>query len=257
MGGLEVNRAAEPDGTSRTREGLVRACDLVKLFRLKSEARKLLRPEMTPQEYFECLMLHNHLAEARRLLAHALPPMRSIWWATLCLHHSLRFMSFATEQEESAFAAVLDWLRRPMEPERRAAEQAGWRAKPSTAAGILALSVYLSSGSMSRPGLPVVRPAAHLCGRLAGVVVYLASVRYDPAQYRHHLRQYLQIGVDVARGVNPPPVSAVFESPIEVPAAMVRGGSATLPEPWSELFRMGVVALDGVSAFEPLEEANG
>jgi hypothetical protein len=181
------------------------AADVCRLFKLKPPAAKMLTPNLTPQQFFGQLVEAGHLADARRLLAHSLPPRRAVWWASLCLHHSAGRKPLPTPAEEVAFAAAGRWIVEPTEANRRTAEKTGWAAKPTTAAGILAMAAFLSGGSMSRPGLPPVHPEAHICGRLCGVVVYLASVRFDPARYKQHLRQYLAVGLDVARGHLLPP----------------------------------------------------
>lgn len=187
------------------------AADVCRLFKLKPPAAALLTPTASPKEFFETLLAAGHLADARRVLAHTLPPRRAVWWAALCLQDSITHKPLPTAEEAAAFEAAGRWLVAPSEWTRRAAEKAGWAAKPTTAAGILALAAFLSGGSMSRPGLPPVLPQAHLCGRLCGVVVYLASVRFDPARYKQHLRNYLAIGTEVARGVLLPPAPDIVD----------------------------------------------
>lgn len=195
------------------------AADLCRLFKLKPQAAALLRPDHTPQQFFDLLSEAGHLADARRLLAHALPPQRAVWWAALCLQHSSARKPLATEAERAAFDAATRWCLAPSETLRRAAGSAGWAAKATTAAGNLAMAAFLAGGSMSRLGLPAVLPEPHLCGRLCGVVVYLASVRFDPAWYKAHLRQYLAVGREVARGRLLTPVPDPIPADAPVPAA--------------------------------------
>lgn len=181
------------------------AAAVARLFRLSAPARPFVAPGTTTRAAFDALVAAGHLADARRLLAHALPPRRAVWWATLCLRHAAAKSPFETPEEDLAFDAVGRWVLAPSESTRRGAEAAGWAASPTTAAGILAMACFLSGGSISRPGLPGVFAAPHLAGRLSGVVVYLSSVRFDPANYLYHLRQYLVIGQQVAAGANLPP----------------------------------------------------
>ncbi len=201
------------------------AADTCRLFKLTPPAAALLRPDHTPAGFFDRLVADGHLADARRLLAHALPPQRAVWWAALCLHHSRGRKPFATPAEDAAFDAAARWCAAPSDAARRAAGDAGWAAKPTTAAGTLAMAAFLSGGSMSLPGLPAVLPKPHLCGRLAGVAVYLASVRFDPAHYKRHLRDYLAIGRDVARGLLLTPVP----DPVPVDAPTPADAAATAP----------------------------
>ncbi|WP_439630189.1 DUF6931 family protein [Gemmata sp.] len=181
------------------------AADVCRLFVPTPPARALLAPGLAARDYFAALVAAGHLADARRVLAHSLPPRRAVWWAALCLHHAAGEVPFETPEEAGAFDAATRWVVAPSEATRRAAEAAAWLAQPTTAAGVLAMACFLSGGSVSRPGLPPVFAAPHLSGRLCGAVVYLASVRFDPAKYLRHLRDYLAIGQDVAAGRNLPP----------------------------------------------------
>lgn len=221
-----------------------KAVDVCRLFKLRPEARELLTADLTPKAYFEALLAADHLADARRLLAHTLRPESAVWWAILCLEHSRKEKGFDNDHEQAAFDAVGHWLVGPSETNRRAAESAGWKARPTTAAGILALAAFLSGGSISRPGLPTVLPARHVCGRLCGVVVYLASVRFDPGRYKQYLRQYLAIGADVAAGVNPPPVRLPDHPPAEPASKYVALGMDQLPAEFRALFGSGPTALE-------------
>ncbi|MFO0850716.1 MAG: hypothetical protein U0871_19490 [Gemmataceae bacterium] len=186
------------------------AAAVCRLFALKPPAAALLRPDHTPQAFFDELVAAGHLADARRLLAHALSAHRAVWWAALCLNHSERQKPFDSDAERSALAAAVGWCLAPSEPARRGCAAAARAAGQTTPAGVLATAAFVSSGSLSKPGLPAVVAEPHVCGRLCGVAVYLASVRYDPARYKAHLREYLAIGREVARGTlltpNPDPV---------------------------------------------------
>lgn len=223
------------------------AIEVCRLFKLTAAARDHLTADLSPRAYFDRLVAAGHLADARRLLAHSIRPETAVWWATLCLRHSAGQKPFAGPAEEWAFETVGRWTVGPSEAARRAAEKAGWAAKPSTAAGILAMAVFLSGGTISRPNLPAVLPAPHLCGRLCGVVVYLASVRYEPAEYKHHLRQYLQIGREVARGENPPPALLPAVVTAEPSPRTVAIDWNTVPEEYRSMFRTGPVALEGTA----------
>lgn len=222
--------------------------DICGLFALSPPARLLLEAGMSPRQFFQRLVESNCLADARRLLAHTLRPEAAIWWATLCLEQSRSTRSFPESTEEEAFAAVGRWLVAPSETTRRMAETAAVRVGPTQAAGILASAVFLSGGSISRPGLPGVYPARHLCGRLCGVVVYLASVRCHPAQYKHLLRQYLQLGLEVACGENPPPVF-LPEIPLAEPRERTPAiGMNEFPPAVRTLLETGLISREGLNA---------
>lgn len=192
------------------------AADVCRLFSLKPPALEMLRPGISPGQFFDELVEAGHLADARRVLAYSIAPRRAVWWAALCLHHSTAHKPLVNSSESAAYAAAVKWVIAPTEENRRAAAAAGWAAKPTSAGGQLALAAFLSGGSMSLPGLPTVEPEPYICGKLCGVVVYLASVRFDPANYKNHLREYLAIGRDLATGRLNPPAVATVETPVDV-----------------------------------------
>ncbi|HEY8506468.1 MAG TPA: hypothetical protein VIL46_17935 [Gemmataceae bacterium] len=211
--------------TLQSRPVRTTAAEVCRLFKLSPLGATLLKPEHAAPEFFDLLVEAGLYADARRLLAHALPPRRAVWWAGLCLTDSARQKPLAEAAERDALDAAVRWAAQPCEATRRAAEKAGWAARPTTAAGNLAMAAFLSGGSISRPGLPAVLPKPHLCGRLCGVAVYLASVRFDPARYKDHLRDYLAVGREVAQGKNLPPDLPPLPDPDPVPAP----GTAAFP----------------------------
>lgn len=223
------------------------ARDICELFALHPAARVLLEDDLSSQAFFDRLVEAGYLADARRFLAYSLRSEAAIWWATLCLEESRTRKSFEHPEAADAFQAVGQWLASPAESTRRVAETAARRAGTTHVTGILASAVFLSGGSLSRPGLPGVYPAKHLCGRLCGVVVYLASVRTDPARYRDRLRQYLQLGREVARGENPPPVvrpDIVWVEPRQR-AATTPITIPELPSAVRALFESGLISREG------------
>jgi hypothetical protein len=211
----------DPQAESVTARNRPSAAAICRLFKPTPAARSMLSPGITTPDLFDQLVGLGLYADARRLMAHALPPRRAVWWATLSLRDSLEHVPFDSPAEDDAFAAAVRWAMEPSEAARRAAAKAGWAARPHTAAGQLALAVFLTGGSLSLPGLPGVYAAPHLCGRLCSVVVYLASVRFDPARYKSHLRTYLDVGLEVARGLNLPPGGPTDEPAPSEPTAPV------------------------------------
>lgn len=168
--------------------------------KLKPGARALLDEELSPQAYFERLRENDYLAEARRILAHALPHRRALWWACLCVQDA--YQSELPEPVARAVEVVAKFVHDPSETNRREAERVGRELPKSRLEGCLAMAAFLSRGNISRPHLPIVQAPPHVTGRLVGVCVYLASVIRSAAHYKHYLRQYLAMGADIARGEN-------------------------------------------------------
>src|SRR5438874_13023943 len=168
--------------------------------RLSPEAAQLLRSGLSPRAFFELLAERDLTSDALRFLAQAMPKRRAVWWGCLCAWHNRRPELEAAEA--AALRAAVCWVLEPTEERRRAAEQPGREAKFSTPAGCLAMAAFWSGGSMTRPELPVVRPPAHLTGRLVGGTVLLAAARHEPLRYRFRCREFLALGRAAAAGVN-------------------------------------------------------
>ena len=167
--------------------------------RLSAEARPLLTPDIAPREFFRTLMEHDCLADARRVLANALPKRRALWWGCLCAMDAFQHRA-PQPTAMAALEAVVQWVRQPDESRRRVTSTLGQQAGVNTMAGSLAMATFFSGGSVSPEGLPEVRPRPFVTGRLVGVAVYLASVTRDPRRYRDHLRNYLTLGRQIAAG---------------------------------------------------------
>jgi hypothetical protein len=162
--------------------------------------RSLLAAGLTTDEYFDLLLANRCYADARRVLAHALPKRQALWWGCLCAWDVYRPQP--PEAVNNVLQAVVRFVLEPTEDHRRATAARAQEIGPNTLAGCLAMAAFCSDGSLAPPGLPCVAPRPFLTGRLVGVAVYLASVLNDPARYKDHLRQYLAVGIEVSRGTN-------------------------------------------------------
>lgn len=169
--------------------------------RLSAEGQELLRAPLTTRQFFDLLMEHGCYADARRVLAHALPKRRALWWACACARDGY------PPVPPPAVAEVLDLVYRYAEggdeSSRRRAGAFGMQFGPNDLTNCLALAAFFSGDNISRPDLPVVSPAPFITGRFVEVVVYLAAVGKDPACYRDHLRRYLEHGFRIALGPDP------------------------------------------------------
>lgn len=168
--------------------------------KLKEAATRWLDDQVSPREFFDRLVRHDCLADARRVLAHAMPKRRALWWGCLCGLDACRDSMPPAVSE--VIDAVVRFVRQPNEENRRIMLPLGKRVGVNTLAGSLAMATFFSRGSVSRPGLPEVAPRPCVTGRLVGVAVYLASVTRDPKHYKARLRGYLAWGRDIACGKN-------------------------------------------------------
>src|SRR6266849_9173500 len=122
--------------------------------RLSRDAAQLLRPELTPQAFFEMLVEREKDTDALRFLAHCLPKRRAVWWGCLCLWRThgpepAVKSSPIAGPEAVALAAAARWVKQPWEENRLRAETPGREAGLKTAAGCLAMASFWSGGSMT------------------------------------------------------------------------------------------------------------
>lgn len=176
--------------------------DLCRFYQIKLKTgHDLLRPEMTPRAFFDALLEQKHLADARRILAHALPCRKALWWGCLCALDVYR-----TEPSPSVnvvLEAICRFVQCPRDDSRRQAFELRREVRSGSLEHCLATAVFFSGGSISRPDLPYVAPKPWVTGRLVSVAVYLAAVKRDPRRYKDYLRQYLSVGLEVMRAETP------------------------------------------------------
>jgi len=166
--------------------------------RLRPAAAALRGAHDHPRDFYRTLMRHDCLADARRILAHALPRRRALWWACLVAEDLVRHRT--VPGLHAVLEQVVRFVIQPNDAHRRGAGEAGRRFPMNSLPASLAMAAFFSDGSVSLPHLPPVLPRPFVTGRLVGVTVYLASVIRSAAQYKMHLRQYLEIGEQVAAG---------------------------------------------------------
>jgi len=178
------------------------ATDLCLLFKLPAGALALLDDSPAVGEALERFVAGGHLAEARRLLAHALEKREAVWWAYLSAREAIRHREVAPAHL-AALDAALAWIREPGDGRRARCREAIAPCGTTSMAGILCFAIWLSGGSVSPTPLRHVEPRPHLCGKLCATVVYLASVHFDAGRYRQYLRHFLSVGMEIARGACP------------------------------------------------------
>lgn len=166
--------------------------------KLKPEGAKLLASTMTSREFFETLLAHDCLADARRILSHAMPKRRALWWSVMVAHDALR--TTPSPEFDAVERLVTQFVLTPTEDVRRACGELAKRIPVNGIAGCLVNAAFFSAGSVSPPGLPPVAPRPFVTGRLTGVAVYLAAVTRSAALYKQYLREYLRWGVAISAG---------------------------------------------------------
>lgn len=181
-----------------------RAIEVASLFQVPAIALRLLDDDPQLGIAVDRLVKGGHLAEGRRLLSYGMERRDSIWWAYLCAMEAIRHKDITAEQQVG-FDLVLAWIMDPNDAKRKECKNAIRDCGSTSMAGILCLSVWHSGGSISPYAKRHIEPKPHVSGKLSGVVVYLASVYFDPARWRDYLRHFIANGKLVASGDCPAP----------------------------------------------------
>ena len=151
-----------------------------------------------PAEYLQRLLAQGLVRDARHFLAHAMPRRRALWWACLCAHDVRHTVEDAGFDEVLQIAArFVQW---PAESTRRAAQRELHSRPLNSFSAHLAAAVFFSQGSVALPHAePIPAPPAVL-GRLVSTVVYLAATRKNIREYVHCMREYVELGREIAQG---------------------------------------------------------
>jgi hypothetical protein len=136
---------------------------------MKLDASFLEDPKSDPETGYRKLR-EKDLAVAVRYLGFALPRLEAVSWAAHLLDGWSRSKP-PCEAQRQALDSVCRWLEEPTDEYRRAAHEAGERARADSPERMLADAVFMSGGSISQPDLPAVQPPQHACGGFAAVAV--------------------------------------------------------------------------------------
>jgi hypothetical protein len=183
------------DLNSRERTAEVcRRCDL------SQAALKLAVDPASSVDFVERLTEQGLYADAVQFLAHWLPAREAVWWGCLCLWLVVR--PRPAPEITAALEAALRWVQAPTQEHCRVAEKAGDAAGLGTPAGCIAMAAFWSGNSLAPPSLPKVAPDATLPAVGVAGAVQLAAVQAEPDQVDERFCQFVDIGIDVARGKN-------------------------------------------------------
>lgn len=146
----------------------------------------------------DALLAAGRMADALRLIAHALPKREAVWWACMCAR-AVPALEPNPLDAEALVAAEL-WVRRPDEPSRRGtmevAQKGGFRSAESWAA----VAAFWSGGSMSAEGQPEVLPPGHLTGVAVVGAIMMAAVRHKPERAAARFARFVAAARDIAAG---------------------------------------------------------
>ena len=164
-------------------------------------SRELLGQSTSPIDFIHRLMAADCDSDAIRFLAQAMPIRESIWWGLLCVWRV--FGPTPEEKEVWAIQSVIQWVNDPNETRRRAASSAAHAVGNSTAPGCLANAVFWSGGSIAKVGMPTAHAPETSAAKAVGGAILLAAAKIKKApKCREFRREFILLGLDVARGKN-------------------------------------------------------
>jgi hypothetical protein len=144
------------------------------------------------------LMQADHLIEAARLCAYALPAREAVWWAARCARATTS--ADLKDDDRQACDLAEQWVRHRNDETRRSAMDKAQAAGCGSPEAWAAVAAFWSGDSMSPPDQPKVPPAPHLTGTAVAGAVILASVRAHPDRQAARLRRFLGSAMDIAAG---------------------------------------------------------
>ncbi|MCL4807821.1 MAG: hypothetical protein KJ062_08505 [Thermoanaerobaculia bacterium] len=177
------------------------AAEICEHFDLDPEARPLLGPKASPQEFLGALVAQKQFRTAIRFLAHALPHREAIWWGSLCVKHVAGDAPLPAS-EAAALKAAVTWVLDPSDATRNAAKAPAEAAGVETPSGGLATAVTWTGGTLAppMPKVPPVVPGPYLPAKGVAGAVLLASVKGAGAGIEETQRLLVELGTGVAEG---------------------------------------------------------
>jgi len=171
-------------------------------YQTSEQAKALLKTSMTPNEAIETLLQEKLYRDTVQLIAHALPMIEAISWATetLCCR-----VDEWNDKQIQAMNSVRNWLKSPTETNRIRANQLAERLGLESAPAWTAKAVYWSgTGSIVPVDLPEVLPPAFLYGQaVATAITIAAAVPPWPEESKGYEQYYLdaiRLGLAIAQG---------------------------------------------------------
>ena len=166
---------------------------------LDADCSALLTPLADAAAGLEALVAAKRMPEAMRLIAHAMPTREVGWGGCMCARAVPPGQALPASDAEALTAAEA-WVRKPDEPNRRAAMAAAQKTGFQSPEAWAAVAAFWSGGSMAPEGQPVVPPADHHTALAIAGGVIIAALRGDPARAADRFARFLLSARDIAAG---------------------------------------------------------
>lgn len=175
---------------------------ITRRYKLTDEAKVILVNDKTPEQAITALVKAKQYNDTVQFIAHGLPVMDAILWATESL--ALRREEW-NDAEQHAIDSAKNWLKQPNETLRIRANQLSERVGLEAAPAWVAKAVYWSgTGSIVAPELPVVMPPPFLYAHsVAATITIAAAVPQWAEEGMGYEQFYLKVitqGLFIAKG---------------------------------------------------------
>jgi Family of unknown function (DUF6931) len=163
--------------------------DVAQAAELSEEAMRFARPDRKPQDYVAILVRNRLFDDAVAFLALVLPLREAVWWAWSCARDAAG--ETAAPPIEAALEAARVWILEPTEENRRTAGDAAEALEYEGPAAFVALSVFLSGGSVGPADAPPAPPGPHEAARAIAGTVVMAAGEGDPSLLKERYSMFI------------------------------------------------------------------
>jgi hypothetical protein len=98
------------------------------------------------------------------------------------------------KEKDEPLDAADQWVKAPGDPTRWAAKDASDKSKKNGPSNLVAMAVFLSGGSVTPPGAPMVPPPKYAAQKMIAGSVLVAVVSYEPAKANERYKKALAKG---------------------------------------------------------------
>jgi hypothetical protein len=183
---------------TQTDERLASAIEVSTAYEAGPAVRAIAYGNVTPVDAIEQLSASGELLEAIQFMARWLTKREAIWWGAMCLWQSRRPQMSAPA--EGALQAIVLWVLDPNEEQRYLVREKSSLVKATEPVSALALALYFSGGSISKPGLPVVEPEADATADTIAKMLRSIAARVPNYRQNEAYQQFLRIGMEIVSG---------------------------------------------------------
>ncbi len=156
--------------------------------------------KLMPVEAIEQLSASGDLLEGVQFMARWLTKREAVWWGAMCLWQSRRPQMSAPA--EATLQAIVQWVLEPDEDKRYLVREKSRVVKATEPVSALAMALFFSGGSISKPGLPEVEPDSDATADMVAKTLRLVAMRVPDYRLDDAYQQFLRIGMEIVAGTS-------------------------------------------------------